>query len=403
MDYFRGSFESYRTPAFKAWMKPPFNKPTNMPSVSNCVVLDYPFRLKKGIEQLPSTKFSQPPPFLVGGFVGSKICDKNGSVNYSDLLGQIFATVTSLTPNHTQRKPYGEGSWRRKPIPAPKNCPKVTSPIISEILTPSVVISSPSVTQQTVLPISPPIMPNHQENKQSPLRTASESSDTSWASISQEENRNVLISNPWLSNIVVCVSDSDDEDDSNSDWDAVEDFQSENGEVIDDFKWNGDSLSPISSPICQTPPVIAAALDDYDSDESDGVLICCGHGYIVDEEEEARERKLAEERIHDANRRWNQQMSAAVDQIDGIRKKTPLKKVHFPPDHQLIRVRPMLTWTHAHRAARRGDWERFARDADRFRERIDSTAAILTPILDPLHRDRIRQRNLEYDIQSETI
>lgn len=63
----------------------------------------------------------------------------------------------------------------------------------------------------------------------------------------------------------------------------------------------------------------------------------------------------------------------------------------------------MLTWTHAHRAARRGDWERFARDADRFRERIDSTAAILTPILDPLHRDRIRQRNLEYDIQSETI
>jgi Phosphatase-1 catalytic subunit binding region len=57
----------------------------------------------------------------------------------------------------------------------------------------------------------------------------------------------------------------------------------------------------------------------------------------------------------------------------------------------------MLTWTHAHRAARKGDWERFARDADRFRERIDSTAAILAPILDPSHRDRVRRRNLEYD------
>ncbi|KAI9557518.1 hypothetical protein GHT06_017346 [Daphnia sinensis] len=379
MGYIRGSEDCYRTPEFGACTKSPFNKTTSMPSASNSVMLDsYSFPIEKGIEQFPNTRIFQPPPFLVGGFVGSKICDKNG-------------------------KSPDDRNFRRKPMPALKSCPKVTSPINSEIFAPSEVISSPAVTPQTILPISPPTMPN-QENKLSPCRTASESSDTSWASVSQEENRDVLLSNPWLSNIVVCVSDSDsdDADDSSSDWDD-EEFQSENGEVIDDFKWNGDSLSPISSPISQTPPVPAAALDDYDSDESDGVLICCGHGYLVDDEEEARERKLAEERIHDANSRWNQQMSAAVDQIDGIQKKTPSKQVHFPADHQLFRVRPMLTWTHAHRAARRGDWERFARDADRFRERIDSTAAILTPILDPLHRDRIRQRNLECGNQSGTI
>lgn len=55
----------------------------------------------------------------------------------------------------------------------------------------------------------------------------------------------------------------------------------------------------------------------------------------------------------------------------------------------------MLTWIHAYRAARKGDWERLARDADRFRERIDSVANVLAPILDPSHREKVRQRILE--------
>ena len=42
----------------------------------------------------------------------------------------------------------------------------------------------------------------------------------------------------------------------------------------------------------------------------------------------------------------------------------------------------MLTWIYAYRAARKGDWERYARDADRFRERIDSMAAVLAPVFD---------------------
>ena len=52
----------------------------------------------------------------------------------------------------------------------------------------------------------------------------------------------------------------------------------------------------------------------------------------------------------------------------------------------------MLTWSHAYRSARRGDWERLGRDAERFRERIDSTAAVLAPILDQLHRQKVLTR-----------
>jgi hypothetical protein len=299
-------------------------------SVNNCVVLDnLTLKVKKGIEQFPSTKFLPAPPFVVGGFVGSKSCEqKNISFNFKDLFEHLMDTMipSVKSSNHTQSKQFGEENWRKRPTTIPNNCVKTKiSPLKSENLAPNVVISSSAVTQ--VVPISPPAMPSQQENQMSPVtcRTVSESSENSWASVSPEENRNVLFSNPWVSNIVVCVSDDGDESD--SDWDCVEDFQSENGEVISDFKWNGDSLSPISSPVSRTPPVPTAALDDYDSDESDGVLISCGNGYVFDEEEEARERKLSEERIQDANRRWDQNLLTTVDETDGIRKGRISKQV----------------------------------------------------------------------------
>ena len=337
MDFFKTSDARFRTPVFNDCVKSAFSKQTNMPSVNSCVVLDsYPFPIKREMEQFPNTKFFQPPPFLVGGFVGSKICEnKNGSINYSNLLGQIFNAVTSLAPICTPSKSFEQENWRKKPDLFTKSYAKVTSQSKSDILPPpSVVISSPTavtVTQQTVLPVSSPAtMPSQQEKKLSTLsspiacRTVSESSETSWASVDPAEERDVLLSNPWLSNIVVCVSDSEDESD--SDWDCVEDFQSENGEVICDFKWNGDSLSPISSPVSRTPPTPAAALDDYDSDESDGVLISCGQGYVVDDEEEAKERRLSEERIHDANRRWDKNLLMTVDETDGIHQNTTQSK-----------------------------------------------------------------------------
>ena len=331
MDYFRGSDARFRAPTFGGYVKSASTRSNTMLSVNNCVVLDnLTFQMKKGMGPFSSAKFFQPPPFVVGGFVGSKSCEQNHiSFNFKDLLEHLIDTVIPKvkSSNHTQSKPFGEDNWRKQPTTIPKSCAKqITSPMKSENSSPTIVISSPIVTQ-VVLPITPPTMPSQQENQLSPAtcRTVSESSESSWASLSPEENRNVLSSNPWLSNIVVCVSDDDESD---SDWDCVEDFKSENGEVISDFKWNGDSLSPISSPVSQTPPVPAAVLDDYDSDESDGVLISCGSGYVFDDEEEARERKLSEERIQDANRRWEQNLMTAVDETDGIRKASRSKQVN---------------------------------------------------------------------------
>ena len=52
----------------------------------------------------------------------------------------------------------------------------------------------------------------------------------------------------------------------------------------------------------------------------------------------------------------------------------------------------MIAWSHAYRSARKGDWERVGRDAQRFRERIDSLSSIIQPVLTHQHRDIIWNR-----------
>jgi Phosphatase-1 catalytic subunit binding region len=192
-----------------------------------------------------------------------------------------------------------------------------------------------------------------------------------------------MLSNSRIKDIPASVGDTD----SDSDEDCLDDFHSENGEIVDSMKWNGDILSPISSPI-NPPQTTAQQLVedyDYDSDESD-----VWDSYDRnDSDEEQRERDLAEQRILDANRRWEENMTREDESAPSYTKKK--KKVHFPSTN-LASVRPMLTWSHAHRIARKGEWEQLARDSVRFRERIASTASVLAPVFDPKHRANVCKR-----------
>lgn len=87
------------------------------------------------------------------------------------------------------------------------------------------------------------------------------------------------------------------------------------------------------------------------------------------------------------NQRWNERMDQVGDETDApaiTNKQT--KKVHFAPNKQLVHTQLMITWGHAYRSARKGDWERMRRDNERFQQRIQSSASILNPILDENHR-----------------
>ena len=57
------------------------------------------------------------------------------------------------------------------------------------------------------------------------------------------------------------------------------------------------------------------------------------------------------------------------------------KRVKFKPDSQLVEVHYIIAWQYAYRAARKGPWEQFACDRDRFQKRINSVNDILGPCL----------------------
>lgn len=52
-------------------------------------------------------------------------------------------------------------------------------------------------------------------------------------------------------------------------------------------------------------------------------------------------------------------------------------------------VHVMHTWNYAYRAARKGHWENYVRDRDRFRVRIERASTLLNPVLTPEHREKI--------------
>jgi len=418
----------------------------------------------------PHQKFFQPPRFVVGGFVGSKVCElKNNPTNpvsYSNLLGHIFNIFTSIQEpkvgmNNSMTSQYSpQTSQYRSSVQL--NPVEKTSPV--EIKDP-LAKTNPSVKTNIVAktnrvakmnPVAKPDLPikrtvtesletatrdsncNNQnisessdtswltvdsvdnDTSWSPAnatkdhknqtdlhrnpRTVSESSNTSWTSadpMAEDEAKLTIGANSWLTNMFVRAddsesddsdsddsgnSDSDSSDSGNSDSDSSDSEwdHSENGHVVDFIRWQGDSLSPISSPTI--PQMIGSIPHDYDSidsDDSDGILISCGN-YHFDEEEidEARQKML-----EDVNQKWNEEMKRFCDETDGAPVATKkAKTVQFAPNEQLARTQLMITWGHAYRSARKGDWERVRRDDERFQHRIKSLSSVLNPILDENHR-----------------
>uniref|UniRef100_UPI0037E84EB1 protein phosphatase 1 regulatory subunit 15A n=1 Tax=Semicossyphus pulcher TaxID=241346 RepID=UPI0037E84EB1 len=68
-------------------------------------------------------------------------------------------------------------------------------------------------------------------------------------------------------------------------------------------------------------------------------------------------------------------------------KSTTQKKVRFSP---LVQVHVMRSWQFARQASRKGHWEEFARDQDRFQRRIQETEQAIGHCFTQPHRERIR-------------
>ncbi|KAI0235510.1 hypothetical protein LSAT2_013952 [Lamellibrachia satsuma] len=102
-------------------------------------------------------------------------------------------------------------------------------------------------------------------------------------------------------------------------------------------------------------------------------------------------------RIHDANRKWNesyQEVDFDINNVVDIQD----RKVHFPVrDTDLAEVHHLTEWPEACTDARRGCWEEYARDRQRFGRRIQRVEELIGFCLTQAHRNVVYQtRFVEY-------
>ena len=124
----------------------------------------------------PHQKFFQPPRFIVGGFVGSKVCElKNDPVtpvNYSNLFGHIFSVFTSIQDPNV-KKNISMASKCSPPVVQHKS-PVKMNPVAQPELPVNRIVSETSETPT--------------KDKNCNNRTVSESSDTSWVSMNSVDS-----------------------------------------------------------------------------------------------------------------------------------------------------------------------------------------------------------------------
>ncbi|XP_044260656.1 uncharacterized protein LOC123008729 [Tribolium madens] len=86
------------------------------------------------------------------------------------------------------------------------------------------------------------------------------------------------------------------------------------------------------------------------------------------------------------------EVSEATEGFDSCDSIVPIKKVRFASDSRLCEIHPMIMWSYAYQAARKGPWEEYARDRDRFNKRVRKTEAIIGHVFTDEHRSKIYQQ-----------
>ncbi|KAK9874301.1 hypothetical protein WA026_002653 [Henosepilachna vigintioctopunctata] len=74
------------------------------------------------------------------------------------------------------------------------------------------------------------------------------------------------------------------------------------------------------------------------------------------------------------------------------------KKVRFANDKELCKIHSMIKWSFAYQAARKGPWEMYARDRERFRNRISLINGQISHCFTPEHRQKVYNRLFEENV-----
>ena len=77
--------------------------------------------------------------------------------------------------------------------------------------------------------------------------------------------------------------------------------------------------------------------------------------------------------------------------------KFSLFQVHFAEEGKLQSVHHIDQWSDEYQEARKGHWQQFYLDRQRFMKRVKDTEEILAPILAKDHRDKVLLQHQQYE------
>jgi hypothetical protein len=99
-------------------------------------------------------------------------------------------------------------------------------------------------------------------------------------------------------------------------------------------------------------------------------------------------RCTASSRIERLNSEWNEFYETSVDTMEESSLSGQRRVVQFCTQTSVVTVPNQLEWADAYEEARRGPWEEYARDRDRFQHRIKAAADVIGWVLGAEHRAR---------------
>lgn len=102
--------------------------------------------------------------------------------------------------------------------------------------------------------------------------------------------------------------------------------------------------------------------------------------------------------LKDANKRWNEAYNCDDDHhglCSQNKTKNNHRKVTFATGKNLQTRHLLICWSFAYQSARKGPWMNLSLDTKRFHDRIDKLKSIIDPVLDPGHRQKIFNLQVE--------
>lgn len=185
-----------------------------------------------------------------------------------------------------------------------------------------------------------------------------------------------------------CCEFNDNDLNNFMDWNRLLFYGSSSSSMISHYNNNRKNSTQGKSMVSEFPQLRKSRSSSESSINSDDSFICFEFADCYDDEDEIQYTEDICDKDYPVH-------TPDIPQDISETASKKRKRVRFADNSELATVHVIIAWDFAYRAARISPWETAARDANRFKLKIQSIEPIIAPILDPEHRSKIWFNRME--------